>query len=139
MIDNQAYLFTIFVINGVLIGILFDFFRILRKVFKTSDFVTYIEDIIFWILTGIIFIYSMYKFCDGELRIFMIIGIMIGTLIYMLTISQILIKVLTIIINFLKRIIIIPLKIIYNISKKMKKFSKKLIKRGDFLSKRRKI
>ena len=40
--------------NGVIIGILFDFFRILRKSFKTPDFVTYIEDVIFWILTGLL-------------------------------------------------------------------------------------
>ena len=43
MITNQAYLFLIFVINGLLIGLLFDFFRILRLSFKTRDFVTYIE------------------------------------------------------------------------------------------------
>ena len=60
MITNQAYLFLIFVINGLLIGLLFDFFRILRLSFKTRDFVTYIEDIIFWIITGIIVLYSIF-------------------------------------------------------------------------------
>ena len=55
MVTNQAYLFCIFIINGIIIGILFDFFRILRKTFKTSDLITYIEDSMFWILTGIIF------------------------------------------------------------------------------------
>ena len=54
MVTNQAYLFCIFIINGIIIGILFDFFRILRKTFKTSDLITYIEDSLFWILTGII-------------------------------------------------------------------------------------
>ena len=39
MINNQGYLFIIFTIDGVLIGILFDLFRILRKSFKTNDFV----------------------------------------------------------------------------------------------------
>lgn len=53
MIGNQANLFLIFTINGVIIGLLFDFFRILRKSFNTKDFVTYIEDILFWILTRI--------------------------------------------------------------------------------------
>ena len=54
MILNQAYIFLIFVINGFLIGILFDIFRILRKSFKTKDIITYIEDILFWILTGLL-------------------------------------------------------------------------------------
>ena len=41
MVTNQAYLFCIFIINGIIIGILFDFFRILRKTFNTSDLITY--------------------------------------------------------------------------------------------------
>ena len=45
MASNQAYLFLIFTINGILIGFLFDIFRILRKSFKTNDLITYIEDI----------------------------------------------------------------------------------------------
>lgn len=53
---NQAYLFLIFILNGLLIGILFDFFRILRKSFKTPDFITYIQDICFWILARTKFI-----------------------------------------------------------------------------------
>ena len=34
MIINQSYLFAIFMINGIIIGILFDIFRILRKIIK---------------------------------------------------------------------------------------------------------
>ena len=34
MAINQAYLFLIFVLDGFIIGLLFDFFRILRKTFK---------------------------------------------------------------------------------------------------------
>lgn len=51
MLNQQVYLFFIFTINGLIISLLFDFFRILRKAFNTKDIVTYLEDIIFWILT----------------------------------------------------------------------------------------
>ena len=67
MVTNQAYLFCIFIINGIIIGVLFDFFRILRKTFKTSDLITYIEDSLFWILTGIIILYSIFVFNNGEI------------------------------------------------------------------------
>ena len=87
MASNQAYLFLIFTLNGILIGFLFDIFRILRKSFKTNDIMTYIEDILFWILAGAIMLFSMCKFCDGELRGFTIIGIILGAIIYLLTIS----------------------------------------------------
>ena len=71
MVINQANLFLIFVINGVAIGLLFDMFRILRKTFKTSDLVTTIQDILFWMLTGILVICSIFTFNSGEIRLFM--------------------------------------------------------------------
>ena len=59
MITNQAYLFLIFILNGIIIGLLFDFFRILRKTIKTKDIITYLEDFIFWILTGAIILLTI--------------------------------------------------------------------------------
>ena len=119
MAGNQAYIFIIFTLNGVFIGLLFDFFRILRKSFKTKDLVTYIEDVIFWILTGISIIYSMCVYCSGEIRFFMVLGIIIGIALYMLTISNYVIKIFVSIILFLKKIleklikiVIFPVKII---------------------------
>lgn len=83
MVINQAYIFLIFVLNGILIGFLFDIFRILRLSFKTKDFVTYIEDIIFWILTGGIILYSIFIFSNGEIRFYMFLGLIIGIVLYM--------------------------------------------------------
>ena len=126
MIENQAYLFGIFVINGILIGLLFDFFRILRKSFKTNDFITYVEDIVFWILTGIILLYSIFLFNNGEIRLFMFIAVLLGLIIYMLSISTYIIKVNVKIINFFKTIILkiisiilIPFKYIVEIFRKI--------------------
>ena len=105
MIMNQVYLFFIFIANGVLIGILFDFFRILRKSFKTSDIVTYIEDFLFWILTGFSILYFMFVFNNGEIRLFMFLGIAVGITLYMLIFSSFLIKINVTIITFLKKVI----------------------------------
>ena len=106
MIMNQVYLFFIFIANGVLIGILFDFFRILRKSFKTSDIVTYIEDFLFWILTGFSILYFMFVFNNGEIRLFMFLGIAVGITLYMLIFSSFFIKVNVTIITFFKKVII---------------------------------
>ena len=93
MITNQAQLFLIFVVNGILIGLLFDFFRILRKAIKTKDIVTYIEDILFWILTGFILLFSICTFNNGEIRLYMFIGTFIGVFLYMISISTYVIKI----------------------------------------------
>ena len=119
MAANQTYLFIVFTIVGIIIGVLFDIFRIPRKSFKTKDIVTYIEDILFWILTGIIILFSMYKFSNGELRFFMIIGIIMGTLMYMITFSRYVIKISVFIIKIIKTIIVYPVKVVEKILKKI--------------------
>ena len=125
MILNQAYIFLIFVINGFLIGILFDIFRILRKSFKTKDIITYIEDILFWILTGLLLLYSIFTFSNGELRLYMFLGVFIGCILYMIIISQYFIKINVKIILFTKGIVYkifyiltFPMRILLKILKK---------------------
>lgn len=64
---KQINLFLIFFASGIIIGVLFDIFRIIRRSFKINDFHTYIEDILFGILTGtflifIIFVYNNRKY-----------------------------------------------------------------------------
>ena len=142
MAQNQAYLFLVFSLTGVIIGILFDFFRILRRTIKTGNIVTYIQDILFWILTGIIVLYSIWYFNNGELRIFVFLGLIIGLLIYMTTLSSIIVKIFTKILVFGINIIKVPFKIIYSLISKIitgivvlfNKFTKKLkIKKGNFV------
>ena len=115
--QNQAYVFAIFILNGVLIGLLFDIFRIFRKSFKTPDIITYIEDILFWIFSGIILLYSIFKFNNGELRMFIFLGLIL------VIFSKIFIKVLVHIINFIKKIfnifILIPIKFAMEIINKV--------------------
>lgn len=126
MVQNQAYLFLIFTINGLIIGILFDIFRILRRSFKTSDIITYIQDILFWILTGFILLYTIFTFSNGEIRLYMFLGVFLGCLIYMLVFSKYFIKINVKIILFIKKIIskiisiiFLPIKFIINLIKKI--------------------
>ena len=126
MITNQANLFLIFTINGILIGLLFDIFRILRKSFKTSDITTYIEDLLFWILTGLLLLYSIFTFSNGEVRFYMFLAVFFGSLIYMLLFSKyfinINVKVIAIIKKIIKTlvsIIMLPLKILFCFLKKL--------------------
>ena len=155
MIENQAFIFMIFIINGILIGLLFDFFRIMRRTFKTNNVITYIEDFIFWILTGIILLYSIFTFNNGEIRIYMFLGVLLGITLYMLSISSYVIKINVKIINFIKmiiakiiEIILYPIKlllkilksifykpvafIIINVGKIIKKYTTKLLINNNF-------
>ena len=98
MIDNQMKIFAVFILDGLLIGLLFDFFRIIRKTIKTPNIITYIQDIIFWILTGIVIIYTIFVYNNGQIRLYMFLAIVIGVLIYFITISK---KILNVVLNII--------------------------------------
>lgn len=121
--QNQAYAFIVFILNGFLIGLLFDIFRIFRKSFKMPDFITCLEDFIFWIITGLLLLYSIFKFNNGELRIYIFLGVILGAVIYMLIFSKFFINISVYIINLIKKIfiilIIIPIKFIIKILNKV--------------------
>ena len=106
---NQIYCFIIFIVVGIIISILFDIFRILRKVFKTPDFITYIEDIIFGVFSGIIIIYSIFIFNNGEIRLYLFLGILLGILSYLCTLSKLFIKFGDKILTFFKKILLFPI------------------------------
>lgn len=128
-ITNQIYLFSIYFICGIIIGVFFDLFRILRQSFKTSDIVTYIEDIIFGILTGIFLIFIIFIFDNGELRAFTFIALVLGAILYLLTISRYFIRINVNILTFLKKVIVKTFIIISYPFKIIKKYFFKLILR----------
>ena len=122
---NQAYLFFIFTLTGILIGVVFDIFRILRRSFKTSDKMTYFQDILFWIITSTLLIYTIFKFNNGEIRSYVLFGITIGLAFYLMLFSKFVIKINVAIITFIKRIImqvidiiLYPIKLLFKLIRK---------------------
>lgn len=116
-IYNQLFNLLIFILTGIVIGILFDIFRIIRRSFKTPDFITYIEDVLFWSLTGFILLFTIFTFNNGEIRLYIFIGLLFGLTIYLLTISKYLIKASVKIITLFKEILSYPIKVIINFVK----------------------
>lgn len=134
----QTHIFFVFILNGLLIGIVFDIFRILRKSFKTIDILTYVEDILFWLISGGITLYFVFNFNNGELRSYIFIGLIIGVILYMLLLSKRFIKINTKLLLIIKNIIIkilFPIKkmliIILETTKKIIKFYKNFIHKSS--------
>lgn len=135
---NQAYLFVIFVLNGIIVGVIFDIFRILRKSFQTPNIITYVEDVVFWIISALTVIYTIFVFNNGEIRAFIFIGIFTGAVLYMLFISRPFVKVSVNVILFIKkivcsilRVVLAPIKFIFKgiykiFGTPIRHFSKKL-------------
>lgn len=122
---SQEQTFMLFFIIGIIIGIIFDIFRTIRKNFKSSDFVTLIEDIIFLSITTLLIILSIIRINGGEVRFYIFLGIFLGILIYSLTISNLCGIILNVIVRLCKKIFQIPFLILKNAIKSAKTIIKR--------------
>lgn len=104
-VTNELIAFIYFSIAGIISGCIFDVFRCKRKSFKTSNIVVYIEDLLFWIIIGGIALYTSYIACNGQVRVFMLISMVLGSIIYFLTFSKICYKVFENICRYIKRLL----------------------------------
>ncbi len=125
MIENQAYVFLWTILIGSIMGIIFDFFRALRRKGNTRDIWVYIQDIIFWIIVTIIVICSTFLINDGELRGYMVLGYILGGVFYLLLFSKWIRKIFNLVFDFFDKIFAFIFKIIDKLTRKLKTLCKK--------------
>lgn len=119
---GQAWLFLSTLIAGMAIGLFYDFFRIARKVIPHAGWVVQLQDLLFWVAATIGVFYFMLLRNFGEIRMFAILGVVIGAVLYFYTISKPVLKVSVTVVNFIKRvistaihIITTPIRFIFNL------------------------
>jgi len=90
--SGQAISFLATVLAGAVLGIFYDFFRVLRKTLRHKTMATAVEDTIFWLAaTLMIFVFLLYA-NSGEIRGFTFLGVILGATLYFLTVSRFFIK-----------------------------------------------
>lgn len=112
---SQEEVFLLFFIIGVIIGLVFDFFKVLRKVFKTKDLITFIEDLLFLFISGSLIVFGIIKLNGGEVRFYLFLGIFFGILIYSLTISKLYVIILYEFVRICKKIAIFFCKMFFKL------------------------
>lgn len=118
---SQEQIFILFFIIGLIIGIIFDFFRAIRKNFKSSDFTTLIEDIVFLGFTTFLIIFSVIRINGGEVRFYLFLAIFFGILLYSLTISNLCVIIFSVIVRICKKMLQIPFLMFKKVVKALKK------------------
>ncbi|MCL2405832.1 MAG: spore cortex biosynthesis protein YabQ [Defluviitaleaceae bacterium] len=102
---GQAWLFLSTVIVGAAIGLFYDAFRVLRKTARHNKLAVTLEDLFFWVTaTGLTFYYMLHR-SYGEIRLFTLLGIACGILLYFATVSRWVVVVLVAVVNYLKRVV----------------------------------
>lgn len=110
-IGSQANIFLWSIVGGMLIGLVYDAFRIKRKAIKTGGFWVFVEDLAYWIIAALIMFCVVYYSNDGEVRGYIFIATIIGVVLYALLLSRIIMKSSMFIIGLICKII----KIVYNV------------------------
>lgn len=102
---KELQLFVLSVIFGAAILFFYDFFRILRRLIPHSTAAVAIQDLLFWIVTGFSIFALLYRYNNGSIRGYCILGMGFGMVAYGAFFSPFLIKVAVKIGNFIKKIL----------------------------------
>lgn len=106
---SQEYMLAVSLMGGMLLGFIWDIYRLLRHYFKLGHAGTAIGDIVYWIISIYIGVQLIFDLSYGNVRFFILMGFMFGALLYFYGISRYILKlfifVVDTILNFIKKII----------------------------------
>ena len=94
LIYDEAHLFMICLSLGALVALIYDGVRILRLLFRHKDWLVDIEDLIYWIFTAGLVFRTLFRYNQGVLRGYAFLGMFLGVVLYLLTLSGLLLRVI---------------------------------------------
>lgn len=111
--SRQSLLFLTTIIMGMVIGFIYDIFRIFRKTTPHKNIFTQTEDLLFWLAVTFLMFYVMLNKNYGEIRLFVLLGAVLGMVMYFATLSHLIIKVSVAVIQFTKRVMVTVIRILF--------------------------
>ncbi|WP_443663275.1 spore cortex biosynthesis protein YabQ [Clostridium sp.] len=91
-IVDQVKLIIFSLLAGIITGVFFDIYRLIRGFKNPNKILTIIQDLLFWTLTSIVvFIFLMYT-NEGYINFYVYVGLIIGVYLYLKLISNMFIK-----------------------------------------------
>lgn len=87
-IINELYIFVFAIIYGLLLGLIYDVYRVIRYYSKPKKLLTATEDLIFWIIITLTIFTFLVEKLDGIIRGFILLAFGIGYIIYIKFISK---------------------------------------------------
>lgn len=91
-ISMEMRFFLASILCGIILLIVYDVLRIFRRVIKHAWLLVALEDLIFWLLSGIVIFRMMYEMNNGTIRGFAILGMMLGMIVYNKSLSPFFVK-----------------------------------------------
>lgn len=105
IVNTQLQLFLYAIGIGIVLGMIYDLSRILRKAIRHPNFLVQIEDGLYWILCAFVVFGILYLHNYGQLRIFVFLGMILGAIFYFATFSILFMKIAVWVIDTVKKCI----------------------------------
>ena len=85
---NQVRLIAFSLLAGMMTGVFFDIYRLIRGFRNPNKFLTIIQDLLFWTLTSIVvFVFLMYT-NEGYINFYVYVCLVIGVYLYLKLLSK---------------------------------------------------
>ncbi|OGO76742.1 MAG: spore cortex biosynthesis protein YabQ [Clostridiales bacterium GWB2_37_7] len=121
-VEFQSFVFMFTVYGGIVIGILYDIYRVLKGSGRRGRFITSIWDILFLAAALLVVLWALFSSNYGDVRAYVFIGFIVGFFLY----DKILSKIAIALFLFIKRnvvfffkttnnILMLPFKFLFNL------------------------
>lgn len=97
-------------VSGVFITFIYDLMRIFRRIISHGNLWIGVEDFLFWIWTSFWIFSVLYRTNDGSLRIYTILAMLLGMIIYHKTVSEAFVRITGGFLKKILRFLVLPLK-----------------------------
>ncbi|MFS1510838.1 spore cortex biosynthesis protein YabQ [Chengkuizengella sp. SCS-71B] len=123
-LSSQFISLLTMIISGMMLGIIYDIYRVVASQFHFRRWLISSLDIVYWILSTLFVFRMLYLSNSGEVRLYVFLGLTLGIFFHYVYFSPLTIKIVILMIGWMKAlirfvkklfsiIIIIPLKMIY--------------------------
>jgi spore cortex biosynthesis protein YabQ len=87
---SQFHIFFIAECGGLAAGLIYDVLRLMRRIIGAKKALSFVLDTLFWLAGAAITFIVVYVSTSGELRLFHLLGLAAGFILYILTFSRLL-------------------------------------------------
>jgi len=88
-ISQEAYILLASIYGGILIGFIYDLYKIVRLIFSPKKIATVLQDLIFWIIISLVAFFVLVNSNDGDIRFYNFLGFVLGAFMYYQVLSAI--------------------------------------------------
>ncbi len=111
-VAQQGRAFLGMLLCGIGFGLVFDFFRAIRKIFPMNGLAVNLSDLLFWLICAVLVFASVKLTNRGELRMFAFLGFFSGMIAYFLVFGSYIAKWMAACLRCLIRVMVVVIKMV---------------------------